>query len=230
MKHRLLYLAFSALGAGACATEGHLFTDEDAGSSDASAPDVSASDDSSMPVFADGGYDAPAEGSCDFGNAQNLATQSSLNLFGDTTFYADASALPPGHYRITWVDGCFKYGSAEDWTVNAYAEDAGSYHWWLVDGVGGTPNTNVLEPPGSIGIFAAPGPNSGAYATFDECVAANKLLDGSVEFDFNGGPLGLWLSDSPYTDNLAGKLTDAGVARNPTWSLSLTNAPCPPTK
>jgi hypothetical protein len=43
-----------------------------------------------------------------------------------------------------------------------------------------------------------------------------------VEFDFDGGPLGVWLNDTPYLDNVAG---DNG--RNPAWSLVFLQA-CPP--
>jgi hypothetical protein len=48
-----------------------------------------------------------------------------------------------------------------------------------------------------------------------DCVAANLALE-PVELEFAGGRLGVWLQDSPYSDNLAGV-----DGRNPSWSLTL---------
>jgi hypothetical protein len=56
---------------------------------------------------------------------------------------------------------------------------------------------------------------AGGFATFDECVAANVPLP-PIEFRFDGGPLGVWLEDNPYTDNVAGV-----GGRNPKWALTL---------
>ena len=56
-----------------------------------------------------------------------------------------------------------------------------------------------MVPPGSVGFLVS----NGGFATFEECVAANRALPPS-EFEFSGGKLGVWLQDSPYSDNLAG--------------------------
>jgi hypothetical protein len=141
---------------------------------------------------------------CDFGEASSAGTNEELNLFGQVVYFADGESLPAGRYRIEYVDGCMKYGGGQDWTIHAYAN--GSFGWWFV---GETTAQQIVLPPGTVG-YAASG---GAYATFDECVAANLLL-APVEFDFVGGKLGVWLQDSPYSDNVAGVDN-----RNPKWSL-----------
>jgi hypothetical protein len=150
--------------------------------------------------------DDGADGSCDLGSAASFATQQSLDLFGQIVYFDDGKTLPAGHYRVQYVDGCMKYSSAQDWAVQAYAD--GSDAFWLV---GATSADRILMPPGTVGILVG----SGGFATFDECVAANLALP-PEEFDFAGGPIGVWLSDSLYSDNVAG--TDG---RNPKWSLTL---------
>jgi len=55
--------------------------------------------------------------------------------------------------------------------------------------------------------------SNGAHAEFEDCVEANLPLD-AIEFDFEGGPLGIWLADSNYPDNVAGE-----DGRNPIWQL-----------
>ena len=112
--------------------------------------------------------------------------------------------IPAGHYRIRYVDGCMKYSGAQDWTVNAYA--AGPYAYWIT---APTRGGQLAVAPGTVGFM----PGS-AFATFDECVAANAA-DPIVELDFAGGVLGVELEDSPYTDNVAGE-----GGRNPSWQLS----------
>ena len=69
----------------------------------------------------------------------------------------------------------------------------------------------ILVLPGTDGYA----PDAGAYADFDSCVAAS-LLSPPVMFQHPGGVLGVWLQDSPYTDNTAGP--DGG---NPRWELTL---------
>lgn len=63
--------------------------------------------------------------------------------------------------------------------------------------------------PGNVGVFAG----SGAYAEFEDCVTASKLLP-PVTYEHPGGKLGIWLQDSNYPDNVAGL-----DGRNPKWSL-----------
>jgi hypothetical protein len=190
---------------------------DDAGG-DASTGDATVGSDAQDegPTFGDSSSDASADASCGFGSAGSFATQASLDLFGQTVFFADGGSLPAGHYSIAYVDGCMMYSNVnQGWTVNAHTGD----RWYLVDGPGGgSATTEILSPPGTYGYLV----DAGAYAVFADCVTANVQQDKPAEFDFDGGVLGLWLSDSPYSDNVAG---DNG--RNPKWSLTLVGQPCP---
>jgi hypothetical protein len=172
-------------------------------------PDASESGGASSPI-GDAATDGDAAAICDFGTAASFATQQQLDLFGTTVYFGGGEALPAGKYRLTYVDGCMKYASDQDWTIHAYA-NGGSAAWWIV---GATSSERIVVPPGTVGYSSA----NGAYATFDACVAANQALP-PVEFDFPGGKLGVWLLDTQYTDNLAGV-----DGRNPKWNLSLLGA------
>jgi len=162
-----------------------------------------------------GGEDAgadDAEAGCSFGTAASLATPGSLDLFGQVSYFADGGALPQGRYRVSYVDGCMKYSGSQGWTIHAYAN--GSIAWWLV---GASTSQKYLMPPGTVGW----NPADGAFTAFADCVAANLAL-APTDFDFDGGVLGVWLQDSPYSDNLAGE-----SGRNPTWNLTGLG-PCAP--
>jgi hypothetical protein len=189
--------------------------DAGAGEADVVSPvDAGPSEDASAPV------DANEDATCDFGSAINYATQSSLSLFGEITYYAGGAVLPAGHYRVTYVDGCMKYASSgQDWTIHAYAD--GHDDFWLGTAAGDM----LVMPPGTIGYSADPSQNGGgAFVQFDDCVAANKLL-APVEFDFAGGQLGAWNNDSNPGDNVAGVSDDGGID-NPQWSLTLLSGSC----
>lgn len=142
--------------------------------------------------------------SCTFGQAASQASASDLNLFGTPAFFNNDQPLAAGTYRLTYVDGCMKYGSGQGWTVNAYAN--GTDAWWLV---GATTADKILVLPGTAGYA----PDAGAFSDFASCVAAS-LLSAPVTFTHTGGVLGVWLQDSPYSDNTAGQ-----DDRNPTWRL-----------
>jgi hypothetical protein len=147
-------------------------------------------------VGVDVGVDAPAV--CDYGTIVS-------DVFGATVFWAGGAALPPGHYRVTYVDGCMKYSSSQQWTVNAYPDGPDTLY---VVADGGAP---VAPAPGTVGFLQG----QGGFATFDECVSGNLSQDAALELDWPGGPLGLKLLDDPYSDNVAG---DSG--RNPAYRLS----------
>lgn len=155
------------------------------------------------PGGGDAGTDPDA--GCAFGTASSLATPGNLDLFGTIAYFGDGGALPAGSYRVQYVDGCMKYSSSQDWTIHAYA--SGSSGWWLV---GATSAQQYLMPPGTVGYASS----NGAFAAFADCVAANLLLP-PTDFEFDGGVLGVWLQDSPYSDNLAGE-----DGRNPAWKLT----------
>jgi hypothetical protein len=163
-------------------------------------------DASTLDASSDGssGDDAgDASGNCSFGTAANLATDQSLNLFGDIVYFGGGAVLPAGRYRVTYLDGCMKYGGGQDWTIHAYAD--GHDAWWF----GAASGNQLVMPPGTFGYSTG----TGAYANFADCVTANQAL-APKEFDFAGGQLGVWLQDSPVSDNLAGE-----DGRNPKWKL-----------
>lgn len=187
------------------------------------APWLELADDASVaPDVADGGSedagtesvpDAVAEahgdvspGECDFGTVVS-------DVFGGVATFNGGIAVPAGQYRVAYVDGCMKYSSYQGWTVHAYAQGdpGGDDAYWLV---AATTMQKVNRPPGTIGWAAG----QGAYAAFEDCVAANVMLS-PVEFAFSGGVLGVWLLDAPYTDNVAGE-----GGRSPAWRL--TRADC----
>jgi hypothetical protein len=130
------------------------------------------------------------------------------DVFGNIVYFAGGNAFPAGHYRVTYVDGCMKYSSGQAWAVHAVETGtvSGTDGWWLV---GDTAAATIAVPPGTVGYVI----DAGGYATFDACVSANLSLP-TVDFDFDGGSIGLWLEDVPYSDNVSG--TDG---RNPTWRL-----------
>jgi hypothetical protein len=180
---------------------------DDSGLDDVSVPsddavpadDAVPSDDAALPTDDAGGDAAP----CDYGTLVG-------DVFGQVTYFAGGLALPAGRYQLAYVDGCMMYSgsSTQGWTVNAYAQISGTDEWYVV-GASGTPS-GYPEPPGTVGYVVG----QGAYADFDACVAAS-LVYPPVTFDFPGGPMGLWLSDSPYTDNVPGV-----DGRSPTWRLT----------
>lgn len=134
---------------------------------------------------------------CDFGTLVSDA-------FGGTVLWNGGAPVPAGHYRVTYTDGCMKYSSSQGWTVNAYANGPDTLYVTAS-------SQQLAAAPGTVGFFV----NQGAFATFDECVAANQS-DAPLEFDLaSPAPIGLALSDSPYTDNVAGE-----NGRNPTYRLS----------
>ena len=145
-----------------------------------------------------------AQPSCTFGQAASQASATDLGLFGTPAYFNNDQPLPAGTYRLTYVDGCMKYGSGQGWTVNAYAN--GTDAWWLV---GATTADKILVLPGTAGYA----PDAGAFSDFASCVAAS-LLSAPVTFNHTGGVLGVWLQDNPYSDNTAGE-----DDRNPTWRL-----------
>jgi hypothetical protein len=147
---------------------------------------------------------APVESAapCDFGTVVS-------DVFGSVVQFNFGNPVPPGRYRITYVDGCMKYSSSQGWTVNAYAagDPSGTDRYWLV----GPGMTELVVPPGTVGFLIG----SGGFADFDACVTANLSLP-PIDFDFTGGVIGVWLDDDPYSDNVAGL-----NGRSPTWRLTL---------
>jgi hypothetical protein len=217
--------AAGVAAASACGTEGAAgFDSADAASTaalddgapppgDAGAFDASSSDASTPPLFTGDASGPPPGQTCGLGAAGSIATDQSLNLFGQTVYYLDGGALPAGRYRATYVDGCMKYDFIFNWTVQQGTPTSGG--WFFV---GASNADRIAKPPGT---GANGSPTAGGFADFDACVAAN-LAEPPVDFTFDGGPLGVFLDDNPYTDNVAGE-----QGRNPKWRLTYL-ASCPP--
>jgi len=161
--------------------------------------------DASADADDDGGDAGDAGPTCTVGEVQSDATASNLSLFGTPVYFDNGNPIPAGTYEMQYIDGCMKYGGGQGWTVNAY--DGGCCSWWLV---GATTTDKKIVPPGTIGYA----PGAGAFAAFEDCVTASKLKPPKV-FNHSGGPLGIWLQDVPYSDNLAGV-----DGRNPKWRLT----------
>ncbi len=154
------------------------------------------------PTEEDAALDATdAADPCDIGTASSIATASDLAVFGQVVPFAGGQSLAAGVYEVSYVDGCIKYGGGQKWTVNAYG--TGSYDWMLV---GATSADRIAVLPGAIGIST--------YDVFEDCVTASKLA-APLRISHPGGPLGVYLVDSPYEDNVAGE-----NGRNPSWKLT----------
>jgi hypothetical protein len=183
-------------------TSGAGGTNGTGGTSGAGGQDAGADADAAPDVITDA---APDSSTCTIGEASSEATANDLSLFGTPVYFNGGNPLPAGTYRMTYVDGCMKYGGGQGWTVNAYGE-TGCCKWWLI---GESTADRKLVPPGTIGYAAG----SGAFASFADCENESRAT-APLEFVHSGGRLGIWLQDSPYTDNLAGE-----DGRNPRWRL-----------
>jgi hypothetical protein len=113
------------------------------------------------------------------------------------TMFANGSDLPAGRYRLRYVDGCLMYSFGLGWMVTSSVENG----VWLVSR---SSNDRVVKAPPTASV---------ATAVFADCVSAARM-SAPVDFDFAGGPLGVWLLDSPYIDNVPGE-----NGRNPTYEL-----------
>ena len=222
----VVVLGGAAVMAGGC---GSSKTDDQPGDALLPQPDVVADlapvdtghvDQVSVDAGSDLAGDAPADGSadsqadegggdagagCSLGEATSEASATNLSLFGTPVFFNGGASIPAGKYVISYVDGCMKYGSGQGWTVNAY--NGGCCSWWRI---GESVSEQKAVLPGTIGYAAG----QGAFANFEDCVTASRQAPAQV-FDHPGGKIGVWLKDSPYSDNAAGEM-----GRNPKWRLS----------
>jgi hypothetical protein len=93
-----------------------------------------------------------------------------------------------------------KYNPGNDeWSL--HQSDDGRFGWWLV---GETSADRIRILPGTTSRRRA----------FADCVTVNRAAPEQT-FDHPGGKLGIWLSDTNYTDNVAGESN-----RNPRWRLT----------
>lgn len=124
------------------------------------------------------------------------------DIFNEPTHFFGGTPLPAGRYRVAYVDGCMKYDANWTWTVHG----SPNFQFLLI----GAATTDVLGVlPGTFAPIAF---GVTGYASYDDCVAANRALP-PLDFDFAGGALGLWQNDVIPADNIAG-------ATSPTWRLS----------
>lgn len=109
-------------------------------------------------------------------------TTGAISYFGGGAYYG------AGLWRISYISGSYKTSPTGGWTVN-YGEETGFRRtaFQITDGKG-----NVYDTPGH-------------FETFDTqaaCLAANTGL--FQPFYHQGGPLGVYLLDTNYTNNTAG--------------------------
>lgn len=141
---------------------------------------------------------------CDLGALASPATAEDPTAFAEPIYWRDGAALPPGPYQVGYVDGCMRYDHWKGWTIH---HDKGRwYSWWLISVI---TDLRIVKAPGTVGQEVG----TGSFFRFQDCVAANQALEPTV-FDHVGGPIGLWLHDLPYDDDVPGP-----DGRNPTWRL-----------
>jgi hypothetical protein len=152
-----------------------------------------------------GGAGAGGGDTCPFGEAVSKASAATPDQFATPVYFNGGAPVPAGRYRVSYVDGCMKYSATQGWAVNAY-DETGCCTWWIV---GETTGDRKIGAPGTIGFLVG----QGGFSDFDACVAANRAIAPRT-FEHAGGRLGIWLADSPYSDNLPGL-----DGRNPKWKL-----------
>jgi hypothetical protein len=117
-------------------------------------------------------------------------------------YFGGGAPLPAGRYRLAYVSGCVKYNGYSNFTVNGQS----TFEYWLV---GASASDQLYVAPGTV----APGIPFG-YPVLSDCVSANQALP-PLDFDFAGGPLGMYNNDFQPSDNV---IDPTGGA--PTWRLS----------
>jgi len=137
------------------------------------------------------------------------------NVASDETVWFDGGrSFAAGQYRVSYAGGCMRYSSTTGWGVSAAANS-----WRIVKMVSGAPQ-DVANAPCTVnpvpsypyGLYA-----DGGWETPEMAIAANSAAE-PVVIDHSGGPLGIRLYDSNYSDNTAGRSA-------PSWTLQAV-APC----
>lgn len=111
------------------------------------------------------------------------------------SYFAGGANLPAGLYQVTFVEGALKYIGSDDYQVNRDAS-----HGYRVIHSSGT----FQQESAPVGIYTA-------YAT--QAALESALGGDTVVFSHTGGPIGMFLADNYYGDNVAG-------APNPTFLLT----------
>lgn len=160
---------------------------------------AAASEDDAQSVPSDAGETQEAAAPCRLPEGVSLPEDLSAEVQGDplapVVYYAGGARLPGGRYRVSYLQGCFSC------CVTLLDE------FWLV-------GANVLTM-----IMRLPG---GSDMGLDVAPVASCPVRGApypdVDFDFEGGKLGIWFTDAVALDNVDG---DGAGGPNPTWRLTL---------
>jgi hypothetical protein len=119
-------------------------------------------------------------------------------LGGMVTYFRQGAVVPAGRYRVSYLDGCMRFGEPVGWTI----QNQLPVSWFL-----------VLDTAANV-VGTLPGVTGLGYENFDDCVV-ESLRSPPLEVDFAGGKLGVVMVDFPLTDNIEGL-----NGRNPTWCLT----------
>ncbi len=137
---------------------------------------------------------------------EEIDTDEDNVLEPEPVYFNDGDDVPPGTYTISYVSGCNKYAPDQGWTVNA-TDETGCCSWYLI---GATPADKKLVMPGNVGLTAG----MGAHVEFAACEAASRTAPART-YTHPGGPLGVFLQDAGYEDNVPGEDDE-----NPVWRIS----------
>lgn len=157
-----------------------------------------------LPKCSDGKVDEGEE--CDDGNTTNgdgCSAQCQCEdqvipdiLSSNASFFSNNNSLPAGTYRVSYLGGSLGYNQSLKWRVGQYR---------FQDGNGNLPSEI------NIGNFID-------YPTQEEAQAANE--GNFIDIEHCGGPLGIYLSDDFYPDNVAG-------SPNPSFCLTKLSSDMP---
>jgi hypothetical protein len=157
-----------------------------------------------------------------------LPSEVTVDVQGATIrYFAGGAALPPGRYRVAYVDGCLTAGSPEfgpGWSVHGTKKMLGVMSCYLVSDSG----VPITFTPGSVGAWVGPDLDAGqgAALTYNECIAANCGIATPVDIDFAGGRLGVARDGGTVLgaiDDLGG---EAVGGRSPTFRLTSLDGNC----
>jgi hypothetical protein len=160
----------------------------------------------------------PGSASCKLPSGAMLPEDITVKLIDQQQYFAGGADLPAGRYRLTYLDGCFCYGTPMatlGWTV--HASKAAGFGCFLIGANGMT----LMPTPGTEGFSV----DAGAFETHAKCVAAN-CSQAPLDFDFAGGKLGVTRNGgTAFAEFDDSDGSDMG-GRGPTFRLSRLD-PCP---
>jgi hypothetical protein len=119
-------------------------------------------------------------------------------------YFADGGTFAPGHYTVTYVSGCVRYNGYSNLTVNGQP----TFEYLIVSGADDA-QAPLAVAPGTVAVGLPFG-----YTDLASCEAANRAL-APVDFEFDGGTLGIYNNDFQPSDNVID--VEGGA---PTWRLT----------